>query len=87
MLQMTRREQLGAIILAALLILGLVMRFLLTARPTALEILPPEETEAKEEQTKKEIIVHVAGAVKNPGVYTLPEGARVFMALEAAGGV
>jgi competence protein ComEA len=30
--------------------------------------------------------VHVAGAVLNPGVYTLPPGSRVHAALEAAGG-
>lgn len=31
--------------------------------------------------------VHICGAVKNPGVYTLPEGTRYEQALEAAGGV
>ncbi|NLZ93553.1 MAG: ComEA family DNA-binding protein [Firmicutes bacterium] len=87
MLQMSRREQLGAIILAVLLIIGLIIRYFLLPRPTAVEILPPEESKAVEEQDSREIIVHVAGAVKKPGVYTLPEGARVFMALEAAGGV
>lgn len=32
------------------------------------------------------VIVHVAGAVKNPGVYTVAEGSRVFQAIAAAGG-
>src|SRR5690606_18493626 len=32
------------------------------------------------------LIVHVAGAVARPGVYRLPAGARVFEALDAAGG-
>lgn len=32
------------------------------------------------------IIVHVVGAVRQPGVYTLPAGSRVRDALEAAGG-
>jgi len=32
------------------------------------------------------VVVHVAGAVVNPGVYSLPEGARVIDAVEAAGG-
>lgn len=32
------------------------------------------------------LLVHVAGAVKVPGVYTLPPGSRVFQAVEAAGG-
>ncbi len=43
-----------------------------------------EELEKQEEE--QNIIVHVAGAVNNPGVYTLVEGSRVFGAIEAAGG-
>ncbi len=38
------------------------------------------------EDTKAEILVHVCGAVKVPGVYKLNEGARVYQAVEAAGG-
>lgn len=33
------------------------------------------------------LYVYVCGQVKNPDVYTLPNGSRVFEALEAAGGV
>ncbi|MBP3475396.1 MAG: helix-hairpin-helix domain-containing protein [Lachnospiraceae bacterium] len=33
-----------------------------------------------------EICVHVCGAVKKPGVYTLPSGSRVYEAVQAAGG-
>lgn len=33
-----------------------------------------------------EICVHVCGAVKNPGVYELPAGSRVYEAIQAAGG-
>jgi competence protein ComEA len=33
------------------------------------------------------VVVHVAGSVKNPGLYQLPDGARIADAIEAAGGV
>ena len=36
--------------------------------------------------TDKPIIVHITGAVPRPGVYALPEGARVQDAISAAGG-
>jgi competence protein ComEA len=32
------------------------------------------------------VMVHVVGAVKNPGVFTLAQGSRVFQAIDAAGG-
>ena len=36
--------------------------------------------------TEKPLIVHITGAVPRPGVYALPEGARVQDAISAAGG-
>lgn len=54
-----------------------------------------EAAEKEEEKTEDSddgrespsgIWVDVGGAVKNPGVYTLEENARVFQAIEAAGG-
>ncbi len=36
--------------------------------------------------TNGDIHVYVVGAVKHPGVYMLPAGARVYMLLQAAGG-
>ena len=40
-----------------------------------------------EETQPSSIYVDVSGAVKEPGVYELPEGSRVFQAIEAAGGL
>lgn len=38
------------------------------------------------ETSRGRIVVHVAGAVGKPGVVTLPDGSRVFQAIDAAGG-
>ncbi|EEG78079.1 helix-hairpin-helix domain-containing protein [Dethiobacter alkaliphilus] len=89
MLQMTRKEQIGALVLAGMLVLGLVIRFALTPKtPGEFVIEAPEESAGELEVNEvHEIMVHVAGAVQNPGVYTLSDGARIYEALEAAGGV
>lgn len=52
---------------------------------------PAPTTSAKSSENptaplEDEIVVHVAGAVKNPGVYSLKPGARKIDALKAAGG-
>lgn len=46
--------------------------------------VPETEAEAPE---AKECYVHVCGAVKNPGVYKLREGSRIYEAVELAGGL
>lgn len=46
-----------------------------------------EETHTSEETTPDWIYVHVCGQVLTPGVYALPEGSRVWDAVEAAGGL
>lgn len=47
---------------------------------------PPAPAEPAEPE-KEMITIHLVGAVNNPGVYRLPEGSRVYEALELAGGV
>lgn len=43
--------------------------------------------EVEEETLEPEMVsVHLVGAVQNPGVYELPEGARVYELLEMGGG-
>lgn len=46
-----------------------------------------QEKETKEESIEKIIVVHVAGAVKNPGIVELKENSRVADAIEKAGGL
>lgn len=58
--------------------------------PAEEEMIPAEKTEisaGEEKETGPVMIkVFVCGAVENEGVYELPEGSRVFDAVEAAGG-
>lgn len=57
-------------------------------RPVEEEILPgEEELKVQESGTGTEtIVVHICGAVANPGVYELPAGSRIYQAVRAAGG-
>jgi len=55
--------------------------------PLAFNVLPPQPTPLPTSApTPGPVRVHVTGAVKVPGVYTLPPGALVQDALEIAGG-
>lgn len=102
MFKLSPKEQKLLAVLAFLLILGVVLRFALTndqavavqngvadapemslaAGEGGTNGLPAGETET----AAKLIVVHVVGAVQNPGVYHLPAGSRVYQALAQAGG-
>lgn len=51
---------------------------------------PEEETQAEtivsQETEPPHIVIHICGAVANPGVYELTEGSRLYQAVEMAGG-
>jgi competence protein ComEA len=74
--------------LAALAAVGLVGGYgvAMRARPRPAKITLSSPDASKGNEARK-IFVHVGGAVGRPGLYGLPEGARVDDAVRAAGGV
>lgn len=50
----------------------------------AQETLSEQETEKQQSQN---IFVYICGEVKNPGVYELPSGSRIYQLVEKAGGM
>jgi len=80
------REVVVFAVLGALLLSGGVMAFV-RARPVAAGSVPAitAPTDGPSAATTT-IVVHIVGAVRDPGVYEFPEGARVVEAVRAAGG-
>ncbi len=68
---------------AALAVIALIVFGLPRLRPPP-QIAPPAVAGGPSQAAV--VLVHVAGAVKKPGLYELAEGARVADAIEAAGG-
>ncbi len=50
------------------------------------ETVEPYDQKQEAEKTDPMIVVYVRGAVRKPGVYKLPDGSRVYEAIDAAGG-
>ena len=65
-------------ILIGLLVTGLLLLLLSQPRKYGVELQPPP--------TPEPLMIHVAGAVINPGVYELPTHGIIADAIEAAGG-
>ena len=88
MFKLTRNEQKLVILLVCLLGLGIVLRFVLPAGGEGSpEIILHSEMEKNDEdaeisEEKELIIIHITGAVQEPGVYILEEGAEYMKPLK-----
>ena len=86
--QNNKLKLIAAIIIAGLLLIGLQQNSQEKSSVIPVQINASENTEnsiSQPEIAKNEIVVHIAGAVENPGVYTLTEGQRIEDALQKAG--
>lgn len=95
---LTRREQAVIVFLAAALTLGSVTLYIYKIRQAPSEpviVVPDEvatpdqsdsESVASDEKVVEEVVVSITGAVRVPGVYTLPLGARINELIAEAGG-
>lgn len=81
LMHLSPRERLGYFAIACLALFG--MGF---GGAKYLERPAPIVMHASSAQGSGEVVVHVVGAVKNPGVYSFSRGARVSDAIAEAGG-
>ncbi|TMD94835.1 MAG: hypothetical protein E6I72_11805 [Chloroflexi bacterium] len=70
------------------LALGIVVAaYLYSSAASAAATRPPAPDPVLDIPSQPGLLVHVVGAVENPGLYRLPRGDRVFDAVAAAGGL
>ena len=51
------------------------------------EVVQENEENVENDEEKNEIVIHIAGEVKNPGIVRINEGARIADIIEQAGGL
>lgn len=84
---LSRAELVGLVAVVAVTLGGAGLWYV-RSLPRPVEVLaePGDSTAGEASPSPALLIVHVAGWVRNPGVYEFSEGDRVIDALEAAGG-
>ncbi|MEJ6761300.1 MAG: ComEA family DNA-binding protein [Candidatus Planktophila sp.] len=73
--------------LAIVALLVVAISALFVMRGTSQEVVAAPAPLEIESVTQQTVMVDVAGAVNNPGVYSLPLNSRVFQAIRVAGGL
>lgn len=80
-------------LVTALLLLGAAYFVLRRPEPAAMQLQPPPTVPAptpastQTPPTPSPLVIFVSGAVRHPGLYTLPFGSRIGDAIAAAGGL
>ncbi len=82
---LSRRQTLAVVVLLSLSAVGGGILVWRQATRGTVTVTEPEGTPAAAAD-REEVVVHVCGAVRTPGVYWLPAGARIYEAVASAGG-
>ncbi len=85
--ELSKRESIGLVAFLILLTLSVSTFAWRQAHPAPSPLVIHAPAPTPKPASTGTIVVHVAGAVKNPSVYTLPQGARAIDAVKMAGGV